>query len=746
MKFKFVIFQSLEELYYFIMVMLYTLAVLFCADDLIGFGFNRLAVFFACALLVAILLLIKNHKREAITYYIMTGVVLFFLVILKVSGVSFEKFYQGTKDYLNSSQNRNYELDHFYAWVIAVLLFVMLYLVLFIFVRYRIWNIVFTALLSIISGVIFFSGSQILISTVTIILFLIVINTSEYLSVNRGKYYLLPFCAAAVLLPSLLPVKSEPVKWTFVKEVGQYTLNHIEKIMENWKILIGQEEYLFSIGEAGYSEDGMIQGTLDSSDIRTYMTVDADSLDTVYLKGSTYLYYTGNGWIRAGEEEQTDLDVIDHYDYDWMELQNSLTDAGLSEDELDELSRKHKLVIEYNDILTGSLFYPLKTFRFSGKNTESLIGHGANLAAGQLLGKQSKYELDFLEIDYEKLYSRLNRNQLTDESKAPQNHIINKYYTMLPKSVSDRTYDLAASVCEGAESDYEKICRIEEYLHRFQYSKRVDRESEEKDIVDYFLFESEKGYCTYFASAMVVLCRTQGIPARYVEGFFGVWDQSSKSKIEITGENAHAWCEVYIPQMGWVPFEPTPSVYQQTHQQDKSEYQNQGIIETPYHAEAVVDDLDQKEKLVTEAENSMKKVVRVLLIMTGTFLSLVLILLLLSYKMQSTKRRSHYEQMKPEERVILEFGLIKKLLLLLGHPVADNLTAEELIRFMTKMTDTCHDFKKLHFTFCEARYSNKQLEPGSEEIFRKIRVQLEEDFLNSASRIRRMKYYYNDKI
>ncbi len=85
-----------------------------------------------------------------------------------------------------------------------------------------------------------------------------------------------------------------------------------------------------------------------------------------------------------------------------------------------------------------------------------------------------------------------------------------------------------------------------------------------EDIVEYFLFDSGKGYCQHFAAAATLMYRLYGIPARYASGYradpsifteseYGGYDAS------LTDENAHAWVEIFLPDYGWTPVEVTPS-------------------------------------------------------------------------------------------------------------------------------------------------------------------------------------------
>ena len=77
--------------------------------------------------------------------------------------------------------------------------------------------------------------------------------------------------------------------------------------------------------------------------------------------------------------------------------------------------------------------------------------------------------------------------------------------------------------------------------------------------MDYFLFEAPGGFCSYYASAMVVMLRAEGVPARVVAGYaMGTYD-FQRAAYGVAGAAAHAWVEVYFPAYGWVEFEPTAS-------------------------------------------------------------------------------------------------------------------------------------------------------------------------------------------
>lgn len=96
----------------------------------------------------------------------------------------------------------------------------------------------------------------------------------------------------------------------------------------------------------------------------------------------------------------------------------------------------------------------------------------------------------------------------------------------------------------------------ERIAETFSYNLEVPAPEANREFVTWF-FETKEGYCTYFATTYAVLLREAGIPARYVEGFLVPAMPGGGSRI-VSGEQAHAWTEVWFPGMGWIPFDATP--------------------------------------------------------------------------------------------------------------------------------------------------------------------------------------------
>lgn len=144
------------------------------------------------------------------------------------------------------------------------------------------------------------------------------------------------------------------------------------------------------------------------------------------------------------------------------------------------------------------------------------------------------------------------------------------------------------------------------YLDKnIEYSEEVDTFTGHYDFLQWFLQVGKKGYSAHYATAAALMYRYLGIPARYVEGYLvtpeDVKGVEAYEPIEITGENAHAWVEIYQDGIGWVPMETTPPYL--------------GIMERPKFSQAPAltgegrqsDDAGKSEKIKDEEKELKKK-------------------------------------------------------------------------------------------------------------------------------------------
>ncbi|NLV07749.1 hypothetical protein GOC83_16560 [Haloarcula rubripromontorii] len=134
---------------------------------------------------------------------------------------------------------------------------------------------------------------------------------------------------------------------------------------------------------------------------------------------------------------------------------------------------------------------------------------------------------------------------------------IESRYTGVPASTSAQVGPFTDRLTEDSDSPYETAATIERWLETNKnYSLNVSQPPED-DVASEFIFQMDEGYCEYFATSMVVMLRSQDIPARYVVGY-STGERTGQNQYTVRGMNAHAWVEVYFEGVGWVKFDPTP--------------------------------------------------------------------------------------------------------------------------------------------------------------------------------------------
>ena len=166
-------------------------------------------------------------------------------------------------------------------------------------------------------------------------------------------------------------------------------------------------------------------------------------------------------------------------------------------------------------------------------------------------------------------------------------------YTQLPANQPDRVAERTARITANAQNPYDTARVVEQWLeNNREYSLSVERPS--GNIADAFLFDMEAGYCTYYATTMVSMLRTQDIPARLVVGYTP-GERVGEDRWVARGLDSHAWVEVYFPDVGWVRLDPTPAAPREAAEQsridsarqdgdqsvDISDTQNNSVTPTP---------------------------------------------------------------------------------------------------------------------------------------------------------------------
>lgn len=294
-----------------------------------------------------------------------------------------------------------------------------------------------------------------------------------------------------------------------------------------------------------------------------------------YWKVESKDVYTGKGWIASVEPvtevtpfEQTDVVPI----------------TSLSA----EVAKKEQQATIYQYLKYDHINYPIGI-----KQIQSDPGYSFSL--NPITEKITSLEssraipIDRYTLVYDvPNYSVSRMKETTDAANTNISQEFLARYTQLPENLPSRVAELAAEITQNQPTWFDKTRAVESYFDRSEYlydQKNVALPGVEDDYVDQFLFETKQGYCDNFSSSMVVMLRTLGIPSRWVKGYTeGEYKDlvgPNRRVFEVTNNNAHSWVEVYFPNVGWVPFEPTKG-FANNVQLNFDTYQNgQNQSETP---------------------------------------------------------------------------------------------------------------------------------------------------------------------
>ena len=178
---------------------------------------------------------------------------------------------------------------------------------------------------------------------------------------------------------------------------------------------------------------------------------------------------------------------------------------------------------------------------------------GTVVAVDEPLGRGATYTVTSRQIP-------LTTDRLSESGRASVPTGVTTQYAQQPVA-SQRTVELAQQVTAGLEGNYEKVLALEAWMGaNTRYDIAAPLSPPGVDVVDNFLFESQLGWCEQIASSLVVMARSVGIPARLATGYVpGEWDAAS-GRFIVRENHAHSWAEIWFPEVGWVPFDPTADV------------------------------------------------------------------------------------------------------------------------------------------------------------------------------------------
>lgn len=130
-------------------------------------------------------------------------------------------------------------------------------------------------------------------------------------------------------------------------------------------------------------------------------------------------------------------------------------------------------------------------------------------------------------------------------------------FLQIPSELKPPIEQLTRSITTPRDSDWANAQAICDYLKQ-NYNYKINGKKQEGDLIYNFLFESKEGVCQEFASSMVLMCRSIGLPAKYVTGYLVTEKNADTGRYIVREKDAHAFVEVYMAGYGWMSFDPTP--------------------------------------------------------------------------------------------------------------------------------------------------------------------------------------------
>ena len=261
-----------------------------------------------------------------------------------------------------------------------------------------------------------------------------------------------------------------------------------------------------------------------------------ESTSPSYWRGQTFDTYTGQGWRSSYRElaERTSQQVLNEE----IQLRARLP------------VRTNVEIIESNSPL---LYAPGDAVRLNIRNfvqvedREAPIDDYSSIRATRRVGSRLIYSVD----------STISQATAAQLRTAPLEYPLwVERYVQLPQMTA-RVLELARRIAESGDNSHDRAEATAAFLRRFPFAVSVPRLPEERDAADFFLFDVRRGHPAVMASTMAVLLRAMDIPARVATGYATGTLEPVSGRYVVNPSDTHVWTEVYFPEYGWVPYEPS---------------------------------------------------------------------------------------------------------------------------------------------------------------------------------------------
>ncbi len=587
--------------------------------------------------------------------------------------------------------------------------------------------------------------------------------------------FLLPLFLVFFIVLLVTPMNQEPIRWKIIRQCFESISDTIETLIADFNIINNPESIDFAISFTGYSEDGNIGGTLEESDSEAVKIKSTTHIgNNIYLTGNVKNSFDGSKWSNDLDKDSIPNDQKE-YIYDYSETMYAIYRSGEAINPK-SIFTLDKLYITFQDIYTRSLFYPLKVFsiqtdKAGDKYSDTLVDMRFNKAKGEGTSYQvnymnlnlgSKYFNDLVEqqgqyhyrsdyspyaqgfsgfITQDPILRKFNLQDNFEQLLYNRSQYIRENYTKVYDGLPQRVRDLAVSVTQDYTTDYEKLIALENFFDTFTYTTSPEQPLEGTDLIDSLLFNTQEGYCTYYATAFAVMARCLDIPTRYVQGFCVITDENINGfEYSAYNRNAHAWVEAYIEGIGWIPFEPTPSYKSQRYQPwVYSDSAATPVDMVPTRAPEYID-----EQLRQEAEmRNRQKAYRSIGLVVGLVFLLILVSIPIYFGLRFSYFKKRYNKSSIESKV---FSDIKQMLYMFEYCNREREISETFSTYMTYIRPLYPNqedsLRKMESVFHKLRYNNfEPTETEQQEIaFLKLELLKEEKTLLSVSKYFKLRW------
>lgn len=257
----------------------------------------------------------------------------------------------------------------------------------------------------------------------------------------------------------------------------------------------------------------------------------------LYLRGTAFDTTDGRSWSRSSTQRAP------------ADMLGSTVRIRRAPD----VSRDSKLTVDLEPIDPPVVFLPNDAVALR------LVGRGAPVLGTSttvLAGPEGEFK--YVSVDDRGLRYEIFLAGKNEPPPRPMSAADRARYLSLPADLPPRVAELARTWTANTKSPQAQAAAVEARLRSEYRYDLASPSGAEKNPLDHFLFESKRGHCEFYSTAMAVLLRTQGVPTRNVTGFVGGTFNRFGRYYAVRQGDAHSWVEVYIDGAGWTRFDPTP--------------------------------------------------------------------------------------------------------------------------------------------------------------------------------------------